>query len=206
MNNQEPLELSKAEPQTEEQTQEVDFEAEGDSYLENLLRAMILSYQEAYNRNNEKYEIKYYLTVTNHKIATKEGNKDVAYLRLERAIKERKKVLQENETAKDITDPEWATQLVHQEMHVFKSMAERVNPKAPWKEGLFLNAFARLTGAGLEYAELLQRMKNTNLKELKEQEEKKLDLVITDQMPKPMSPDEEGYAEWVKKHNVYAKN
>jgi len=202
MSNQEPLELSKEDPQDENT---VEFIPEGDTYLENLVRALVMSYQDAYNKNNDKYEIKYYITITNHKLQTAEGNKDVAYLRLERAIRERIKKLVEG-VAPEATEPEWATQIVHNEMHVFKSMAERVNPKAPWKEQLWLNTLARLTGAGLEYAELLQRMKNTNLNEMKAQEEKKLDLVITDQMPKAMTPDEEGYAEWVKKHNVYAKN
>jgi hypothetical protein len=203
MSNQPLSELSE---ETKQEEQEVEFVPEGDSYLEQLLRSLIQGYQEAYNKNNPKYEIKYYLTITNHKIATKEGNKDIAYLRLERAIREKEKKVEIVDPTKDeVTEPEWAVQLVHNEMYAFKSMAERVNPKALWKEQLWLNTFARLTGAGLEYAELLQRMKNTNLKEMKEQEEKKLDLVITDQMPKALTPDEEGYKEWVQKHNINAK-
>lgn len=201
MNNQPLSELSE-----EPNEQDVEVVPEGSSYLEQLLRALIVSYQESYNKHNPKYEIKYYLTITNHKLATKEGNKDIAYLRLERAIREREKKIEVVEPGQDKQlDPEWAVQLVHNEMYQFKSMAERVNPKALWKEQLYLNTFARLTGAGLEYAELLQRMKNTNLNELKEQEEKKLDLVITDQMPKALTPDEQNYQEWVKNNNINVK-
>lgn len=175
---------------------EVTYEPEGDSYIEQLLKALLLAYQDAYNKHNPKYEIKYILTLTNHKVHMKDGNKDVAYLRLDRGIKEKNVVVEKE--ASEVPTPDWAMQLVHNEMYVFKSMNERLNPKAPWKEDLFLATLSRLTGAGLEYAELLQRMKNTNLKELKDQEEKGLDLVITNQMPKPLTPDEVQYAKDIK--------
>jgi len=157
---------------------------------------MIESYKEGYNRHNDKYEIDYYLTITNHKINTPtSGKKDVAYLRLERAIRSKEKVI-EDPKVEGIKLPEWQTQLVHQEMYVFSSIQERLNPKAPWKDKLYLACLYRLVGAGLEYAELLQRMKNTDLNTLREQAEeetKKPDIVIAGEMPKPLTPDEEKY-------------
>ena len=64
-------------PKTENPEPEgVTEELPGDTYAEQLLRAVIQAYQEAYNKHNPKYEIKYYLTITNHKLATKEGNKE----------------------------------------------------------------------------------------------------------------------------------
>lgn len=200
MNNSTSQEESKP-----EQLEEVNFELEGDSIAENLLRGLVKSYQEAFNRHNDKNEIHFQLTITNHKIATKDGNKDVAYLRLDRGIrpKDFKSTLGPNGEA-DPSDG-WSTQLLHQEIHFFRDMKERLNPKTPWKENLFMNAIGRLVGAGLEYAELLQRMKQVEegkkVAGIKEDETesrlKDIGLVKSTELPKPLSPDEVQYKEWL---------
>lgn len=175
-----------------ELTEEVQFEEEGSSDLEDLVRSVVKAYQEAFNRNNEKNEIKFSLTITNHKVATKDGNKDVAYLRLDRSIR-----------AKGESDEEWTTRLLHQEAYFFRNMQERVNPKAPWKDQLFLNCIGRLVGAGLEYAELLQRLKQTELAKEKagitdEDRLNNLGLVKADSLTE-LSPEDKAYAEHIKK-------
>lgn len=172
------------------------------STSENLLRTMIEFYKEGYNKSNPKHEIDYYLTVTNHKLDTPEGKKDIAYLRLERAIRSKIKEV-EDPAVTGVELPEWQTQLVHQEMYTFRNMQERLNPKAPWIEQLYLACMYRLCGAGLEYAELLQRMKNTNIDELRDQDEKGREMsepkiMVTSDLPKPLTPDEEQYVKDLK--------
>lgn len=169
-------------------------EQEG-SHLEKLLRAVIQGYQEAWTKHNKEYELKYYLTITNQKIPTPQGNKNVAYLRLEKAIRK-------------LEEEQWSTQLVHTELYVFKNIAERTDPKAPWKDQLWLNCISRLISAGLEYGELLQRMKTANLEEMKKQEELASEpkIIITDQMPQPLNQKEEEYKDWVNKNNEHAIN
>ncbi len=175
----------------QESSEEVQFEEEGGSEIENLLRAVILAYQEAYNRNSEKNEIKFSLTITTHKIPTEDGNKDVAYLRLDRSIKEKG------------IDTEWADRLLHQEAYFFRDMKERLNPKAPWKDQLFVNCLARLTGAGLEYAELLQRLKQAEVAKEKagitdeEQRLENLGLVKANSITE-LTEDDKKYAEHIK--------
>jgi len=187
---------------------EVEFEPEGSSYLEQLLRSLILAYQDAFNKNNEKNDIKFSLTITTHKVATPDGNKDCAYLRLDRSIREKGFVPKLPETNEDgmvgeLPDDGWSTRLLHQEAYFFKSMKERVNPEAPWKEQLYLNCIARLTGAGLEYAELLQRLKQV------EEGKKKVDLTVEERlndlglvdaksMPAPLSEEDKKYVEHIK--------
>lgn len=162
---------------------EVEFIPEGSSFTEQLLRTCILGYQEAYNKNSDSHDVQYTLTITTHKVATPDGNKDIAYLRIDRGTR-----------PKD-SDNEWEPQLIHQEMYVFKNIKERVNPKARWKEQLFVNALARLTAAGLEYAELLQRISQTEKNQKAVQEDQK--IVVTNQMPTPLTKEDEDYKKWL---------
>lgn len=175
-----------------------EVEIEGDTFLEQISRGIIMSYQDAFNRHNDKYDIKFSLTITNHKIATPEGNKDVAYLRLDRGIRE-----------KDSTDEKaWEGRIIQQEMYKFKNMQDRLNPKSPWKEQLFMNMLTRLVGGGLEYAELLQRLKQTDQgrelagipadgKTPEEVRAEKINVEIAQELPKPLTPDEQQYKEWI---------
>lgn len=176
----------------------VEFEPEGDSIIEKLLRTVIEGYKTNFNKTNEKVEIDFIINISTHKIATKEGNKDVAYLRLDRSVREKNKLIPQDGI---ITDADgWETKLLHQEVYFFRNLQERLKPNAPWKENLYLNCLARLTSAGLEYAELLQRLKNTKQTGELDTEERaaKSDIQITTEMPKALTPDEQKYAEWVK--------
>jgi len=191
------------EQENNELTKEVEYEPEGDSYIEQLVNATIQSYQDSYNRANEKNEIKYTLTITTHKVATKQGNKDVAYLRLDRAIREKGFKEQEITVGTEkILDNGWKSLLVHQEAYPFRNMQERLNPNSPWKEQLYLNCLARIFGAGLEYAELLQRLKQEGKTKPKEEmttEERlsSIGLVGAKAEPTPLTPADENYKEWL---------
>ena len=154
------------------------------STVEKILGGLLASYQNGYNKHNPDSTLEYWVTVTMHKVPRPEGNKDVAYLRIVRALKDNKE------------GAEWDERLVHQEMHIFKSIQEQANPKAPWREQLYLNSIARLVHAGLEYGEILTAMKQAE--EEKQKKLKESNLIITDQLPKPLTPDEEKYKEWIK--------
>lgn len=181
---------------------EVEFETAGDSYEEELLRAIVLSYQQAYNKNNPKNDIKFTVTVTQHKINTQDGNKHCAYLRLDRSIRE--KNFKEQEVEKDgvkVLDDGWEGKLLHQEVYFFRDIKERLNPESPWKQQLFVNCIARLMGAGLEYAELLQRIKpaQETAKQATTVEERLNDigLVSADSIPTPLDKVDLEYKEWL---------
>lgn len=195
--------------------EEVSYELEEDNLAESLIRNVIKGYQEAWNKNSEKNEIKFSMTITSHKVATPDGNKDVAYLRLDRSIREKgpnKMVVDPNDPTKLIVDEGWETKLLHQEVHFFRGIKERVDPRKMWKEQLYVNALARLVAAGLEYAELLQRLKPAKdaLQAPKPENEtqdrlNKIGLVTADQMPKALTKEEQDYAEWAKKNSEYGK-
>lgn len=183
-----------------EQEERAEVELEGDTFLEQVARGIVLSYQDAFNRHNDKYEIKFTLTITNHKIATPDGNKDVAYLRLDRGIREKGST----------EEKDWELRIIQQEIYRFTSMRDRLNPKTPWKEQLFMNMLTRLVGGGLEYAELLQRLKQTeeghSLAGLppegrtpEEVRADKIGLQVAQEMPKELTDDEKQYVEWIKK-------
>ncbi len=174
---------------------------EGDTlYSEQLLKDIISSYEAAFNRNNDKHEVKYNVTLTTHKVQTKAGKKDVAYLRVEKAIRSKVKEIEDPNIPKELKLPEWQHSLVHTEAYPFHSLQERLNPKARWKDFLFQSCIARLVAAGLEYAELLQRMKKTNMEELqKEQERPKTGIEVVQQMPAALSPAEQQYKEHIQK-------
>lgn len=208
--------MSNSQPQEDINDNEVYFEVDTDNIAESLVRNVITGYQDAWNKNNEKNEIKFSMTITNHKVPTPEGNKTVAYLRLDRSIREKgpAKAIPNPEDGKpDIIDEGWDTKLLHQEVYFFKSIKEQVDPRKLWKEQLYVNALARLVAAGLEYAELIQRLKPAKeaMKQAaapKDETEARLNsigLVTADQMPKPLTPEEQKYKEWAAKNSEYGK-
>jgi len=175
---------------------EIHDESDDSLYSEQLLRSIVMSYEANFNKTNDKHEIKYYLTLTTQKVPTKDGNKDVAYLRLEKAVRSKQAIIEDPNMPAELKVPEWKASLVHTEGYVFKDLKERINPNARWKDYLFQSCIARLVAAGLEYAELLQRLKQTNMEETKQ--EPKSNIEIVKEMPKPLTPDEQKYAAWVK--------
>jgi hypothetical protein len=181
----------------ERQITEIQDESDDSLYSEQLLRSIIMSYEEHFNKQNDKTEIKYYLTLTTQKVPTKEGNKDVAYLRLAKGVRSKQAIIEDPNTPSELKLPEWKNSLVHTEGYVFKDIKEQINPSKRWKDYLFQSCIARLVGAGLEYAELLQRMKQTNFNELQSTEPKS-NIEIVKEMPKPLTPAEERYAAWIK--------
>lgn len=198
----------------------VEFEVETDNLVESLLRNVIKGYEVAFNKNNDKNEIKFTCTITNHKVQTADGNKACAYLRLDRSVRPKgpAKIIQE-EGKPDIIDEGWETKLLHQEVYFFKSIKEQINPQAPWKDQLYLNCLARLISAGLEYAELLQRLSRVKAgteplegqegqKVQKDEVEERLNnigLVASTELPKPLTEKEQEYKMWVEKNSEYGK-
>ena len=126
--------------------EEDEEQIEVSTYAEGLLISILRGYEDAFNKTNDKYNIKFTLTITNHKQATPDGNKDLAYLRIERGVKE-----------KEDKEGEWPMTMVVRDMYIFKDLQERLNSKAPWKEQLYVNVIAKLVAGGVEYAELLKR-------------------------------------------------
>lgn len=176
-------------------------------FMEELTSSIIKAYQESFNNNNEKNEIKFILTVTTHKVTTESGNKHCAYLRLDRSIRPKGyKEQMIDKDGKQVLDDGWEGKLIHQEAHVFRNIQEMLNPDSPWREQLFTNCIARLVGAGLEYAELLKRIQQQeNAKKLaglptdEEERMAKLNLVSAKEMPKPLTKADEEYKEWLAK-------
>jgi hypothetical protein len=176
---------------------------EDELYSKMLLTSVVKGYETNFNKINDKNEIKYLLTLTHHKVPTKDGNKDVAYLRLDKSVKSKLVIIEDPNLPEEMKVPEWKSSLVHQEAYPFRDLKERLNPDKPWEDYLYQAMIARLVGAGLEYAELLQRLKKTSMEELVDN---KLDLEITDKLPTPLSPAEEEYKEWVKKQKEQLTN
>lgn len=161
--------------------------------LEEIVSSNIKAYEEGYNATNEDYEIKFNLTLTQHHVEVEALKKWVAYLRLERTL------------APKASPSETEALLIYNQAYKFNNIAERTDPKAPWKVALYNDLLGRLIAGGLEYGELLSRMnaytkanKGKPLSNLVEAD--KPDIVITDQMPAPLTPQEKEYAEWVKQN------
>lgn len=185
-----------------DEEREAEYIPEGDSLVEQLLRSMILAYQQAFNKHNTVDEAEFTLTITIHKVATPDGNKDCGYLRLDKHTRPK-------DFKPTPEDEGWYTRLVHQEVYFFKSMQERLNPHSKWKEQLYINCLTRLTSAGLEYGELLQRLKNVEegkkIAGIESEEEAKLNklgLVGAKEMPKPLSQEDEKYKDWLSKERA----
>lgn len=173
--------------------------------LEELIREILDAHEEAWNEQSDKFELTYSMTLTFHKVPfesmeqqgekTTKLNTDVAYLRLHRHLK-----------PIGGTDDDTDTMLMYHQAHTFSSIVERLNEKAPWKKGLYLDLLAKMMIAGLEYSELLWRMKNQIKMEgqvnppVSPGTEGKPDIIITDQMPESLPGDEE-YKQWAKKHH-----
>jgi hypothetical protein len=182
----------------------VAYEPEGNSFEEKFLRSLIKGYEDAYNQHNDKNEVKFELTITTHKIPTPDGNKDAAYLRLTRGLREKPKALTSHDTTDENINEGWNLLLVHQEVYWFTSIHERVNPNSKWKDKLYINTIARLCAGGLEYAELLKKMQMIEEGKRKagiteEQRLNDIGLVPATEMPKPLSKADEDYKEWLAK-------
>lgn len=159
------------------------MEDNNEEYVEYLLREIIKGYQESWNSHNEEYKVEFNLTITSHKMPTPHGEaKQVGYLRLERVRYPKE------------GDGQEQRMLIAQEIRPFKGAKERVDPRQLWKQELMMQCLARLISGGLEYAELLNKVK-----EQKEEGQRKLDLVMTDQMPAPV---DENYKMWLNKERA----
>lgn len=158
---------------------------EGDTVEEKLYNQMIKAYEIAWNQANPNYEIRFATTVTKHRIQTPDGRKTAAYLRLTRYISQPGKKW-------EVWDKEDNPMLVHHEAYFFKNSEDKL--RSDYRPQLFLNATARLVAGGLEYAELLKRMKQI--------EDAKAKLEVTDQMPAPLTPQDEKYKEWLKQERA----
>lgn len=161
--------------------------------LEELVSSHIKAYEEGYNEVNKDWEIRFNLTCTSHHVELKEVKKWVAYLRLERMIK-----------PKGGKDDEWEHMLIYNQAYKFKDAGERANPEAPWKAALYSDLIGRLIAGGLEYGELLKRVQNFTKenagKPISEVAPKQSEIIVTDEMPKPLTDQDKAYLEWVKKN------
>lgn len=160
--------------------------------LEDLIKDALDGYKEGFEEHNTEYTVDFQTTLTTHKIDLQGLSAWVAYLRLEKILK-----------PVGATDEEGEHLLIYNQAYKFKNIAERTDPNAPWKYDLYADLLRRLVHGGIEYAELLRRMqdiqKGKTGKPISEiitpQEEK---IIITDQMPAPLTEEERKYAEWVK--------
>lgn len=155
--------------------------------LENVLDAALRRYEEMFNQVNKDYEVLFLTTITNQKVEVDGMSKWVAYMRLERQIK-----------PKGGTDAEAERLLIYNQAYKFQSTQERLNPESPWKFDLYEDALNRLIAGGLEYGEVLKRLKR--ISETAPEVAQSHGIEITKEMPKPLTPDEEKYKQWVQ-HN-----
>lgn len=158
--------------------------------IEELVTTHIKAYEDGFNSINQEYELKFNLTLSHHKIELKGMKKDVAYLRLERQLRPKAK--------EDEEQAEWESMLIYNQAYKFESVAERLDPKTSWKYPLYMDCMGKLIAGGLEYSELLRHAqiakKNTkHLSDLIVPEDK--EIIITDQMPAPLSQEDLAYKE-----------
>jgi hypothetical protein len=176
-----------------ENTSNVSFETESDSEIEGLFKGIIKGYEEAFNRHNTTIEITYQMTITNHKVPTRDGNKDAAYLRLEKI-----------ERPKGSTEA-GVPRLIVQQYYVFKDLKERLNPDSQWKDVLFTQALAYLIGGGLEYADLLMLTREMNTPKAEATTQERLDnlnLISADETPDKVEAIDKDYIKWLKEERA----
>lgn len=159
-----------------------------------IINEQLTYYKERFNEVNPTDEIDFTLTFTNHKVDVGQVKKDVAYCRLEKRTR-----------PKGGTDQEWESMLVYNQAYKFDNIQERLDPKTPWKYDIYEDMLGRLIAGGLEYAELLKRTQALSkanagkpLSNIVAPEEP--NIIITDQMPAPLTDDEKKYKEWVEKN------
>lgn len=174
--------------------------------IQDLLKSLVEGYQDSFNSVNEKWEIQFTTTLTHHKVAAEllpadvdadllpnKTNVDVAYLRLTKRMR-----------PKGGDESTWEEFLVYHQSYRFRDVKERL--QGQWKTHMYLQLLFQLTSAGLEYSELLRRVKPERPKEkvgLVKPEETQVE--ITDQMPVPLTEQELEYKEWLEKHHDKAK-
>lgn len=158
--------------------------------LEEIINSCLRRYEETFHQVNEEYELSFSLTVTTHKVDKEGQSYWVGYMRLERHVKPTGAPESETETV-----------LIYNQAYKFKNTAERVDPAVPWKFDLYQDLLYRMVCSGLEYAELLKRMQTVTRAGGSSIAEatgaKQSDIVVTNQMPAPLTPEELKYKEWV---------
>jgi hypothetical protein len=174
----------------------LDTQSDGHTWkdLEELIQEVIQSYEDGYNEINKEQEIKFTLSLTNHNVEVANMKKWVAYLRLERMIR-----------PKGGKEEDWEHMLIYNQAYKFKDSGERANPACPWKHPLYMDLLGRLISGGLEYSELLKRLQNFSKQNAGKPVSNIVapegpDILITDQMPAPLTDDEKSYQEWVKRN------
>lgn len=158
--------------------------------LEDLINTHIRAYEDGFNSVNQDWEIQFRLTITPHKITVGKVSKDVEYLRLERAIRPKKG-----------TDEDWESLLIYNQAYKFLELKERLNPAKPWMYMLYQDLLGRLIAGGLEYSELLRRAKDAQKSTEKLSDivtPDKPEIIVTDQMPEPMTEDDRKYQQYIK--------
>lgn len=163
--------------------------------LEQLIKSCLDRYKEGFNEVNTEFEIDFQTTCTTHAVEVQGVNAWVAYLRLSKMTK-----------PKGGTDDEIEELLIYNNAYKFKNIGERTDPNAPWKYVLYLDLAERLMQGGIEYAELLRRAQqfskgNAGKPISNIVQPEKPEIIVTDQMPAPLSTDEKQYLEWVKRNH-----
>jgi hypothetical protein len=165
--------------------------------LEQIIKDCLDSYQDGFNRTNPDYEVTFYTTLTNHHIEKDQVKAWVAYLRLEKATKPKEGEGEEERL------------LIYNQAYKFRDISERTDPNAPWKYDLYFDLLRRLAHGGLEYAELLKRMKMMSEGKMGQPisnivTPNEPTIIVTDQMPAPLSDSDKEYLEWVKNNHPKA--
>lgn len=121
--------------------------------LQDLLTDILDNYSKAWSEANTPRVAEFYISITNHKVPGDTKSSDIAYLRLGRTI-----------TTPATKDAEEETNdlLIYNCAYKFKNKKEQLNPEKPWYYYLYGNAMNALVCAGLEYAELRNRLNNGN--------------------------------------------
>lgn len=161
--------------------------------LEDLLNTHMRAYENGFNTVNTDWEIKFTLTITPHKVNVGQVTRDVEYLRLERSVRPK---------SKDSTNTDWESILIYNQAYKFKDISERIDASKPWMYVLYQDLIGRLISGGLEYSELIKRAKDAqkNTKAISELiTPTKPDIIVTDQMPEPLTEDEKKYREYINK-------
>lgn len=162
--------------------------------LEELINVALRRYEEMYNQTNDVMEVLFSITITNHKAQVQGVNKWVAYLRLERNLR-----------PKGATEAEWETMLIYNQAYKFENTQERLDPDTPWKYDLYEDMFNRLVAGGLEYGEIMKRMQiaakaNAGKPLADVVGANQSDILITSQMPAPLTEDELKYQHYIKQN------
>ena len=158
-----------------------------------LVKTVITNYEQGWNEaNSPEYELEFNLTMSHHKVPDKETgkNKNVAYLRLDRTVRDEK--------GADIH-----SYTVYHDAHTFKNVGEITTTN--WKKHMYTKLLVSLVAAGIEHAEMTNRLEELKTKmdekEKAENVKAKSDIEVTAEMPAPLREDEKEYKDWVDKNH-----